>query len=72
MALWIAGRWTPEQAEAVSLALDPRERHTQAEIAETLGVTRQAVQARLSGAGWDALAGAVTAVRKHDWSGQNG
>jgi hypothetical protein len=72
MAVWIAGRWTPEQAEAVGLALDPREHRTQAEIAEILGVTRQAVQARLSGAGWDALAGAVSAVRAHDWSRENG
>ncbi len=72
MALWIARRWTPEQAEVVSLALDPRARRTQAEIAEVLGVTRQAVQARLSGAGWDAVAGAVTVVREHDWSGGDG
>ncbi len=72
LALWIAGRWTPEQAEAVTLVLDPHERRTQAEIAEILGVTRQAVQARLSGAGWDALAGAVSAVREHDWSREDG
>jgi hypothetical protein len=72
LAVWIAGRWTPEQAEAVSLALEPREHRTQAEIADILGVTRQAVQARLSGAGWDALAGAVSAVREHDWSRENG
>jgi len=72
MAVWIAGRWTPEQAEAVSLALDPRERRTQADIAAILGVTRQAVQARLSGAGWDALAGAVSAVREHDWARDDG
>ncbi|TVP48682.1 MAG: hypothetical protein EA350_02970 [Gemmatimonadales bacterium] len=72
LVLWIAGRWTPEQAEAVSLALDPRERRTQAEIAGMLGVTRQAVQARLSGAGWDALAGAVAAVAAHDWGDPDG
>jgi hypothetical protein len=68
MAAWIGGRWTPEQAEAVGLALDPRDRRTQAEIAEILGVTRQAVQARLSGAGWDSLTRAISAVREHDWS----
>lgn len=72
MAHWIAGRWTPEQAEAVSLALDPRERRTQADMAGILGVTRQAVQARLSGAGWDAVVGAVTAVREHDWGAPRG
>jgi hypothetical protein len=72
LAVWIAGRWTPEQAEAVSLALEPRERRTQADIAEMLGVTRQAVQARLSGAGWDALAGAVSAVREHGWGDEDG
>ncbi len=69
LAAWNAGRWTPEQAEAVALALDPRARRTQAEIAGVLGVTRQAVQSRLSGAGWDALSGAVEAVRTHDWGG---
>jgi hypothetical protein len=56
----------------VSLALDPRKRRTQADIAGILGVTRQAVQARLSGAGWEALAGAVAATREHDWGHESG
>lgn len=71
LATWTAGRWTPEQAEAVALALGPQARRTQAEIAEVLGVTRQAVQSRLSGAGWDALSRSVEAVQSHDWGVTN-
>jgi hypothetical protein len=60
LADWIAARWSREQAEAVSLALDPSG-PSQGEIAARLGVTRQAVQARLSGAGFQALAGTLAA-----------
>jgi len=70
LAFWAASRWTPDQAEAVSLALDP-ERRTQAEIADMLSISRQAVQQRLSGAGWDAVSGAIEAVREHDWGGDD-
>jgi len=69
LTAWTAGRWTPEQAEAVMLALapGPESPRTQAEIAEVLGVTRQAVQSRLSGAGWDAIHRAAV-VLAHDWT----
>lgn len=60
LADWIAARWSREQAEAVSLALDPA-RPAQADIAARLGVTRQAVQARLAGAGFQALSGTLAA-----------
>ena len=44
--LW---RWTPEQAEAVSLSLHPRG-PSQKDIASHLGITEQAVSYRLRGA----------------------
>ena len=69
LAFWTASRWTPDQAEAVSMALDPTAR-TQAEIAQMLSVSRQAVQQRLSSAGWDPLLGAIEAVREH-WEGED-
>ncbi len=47
-------RWTPEQAEASALALDPAD-PTQAEIAARLGISSQAVSYRLSGAGTAAI-----------------
>ena len=53
-------RWTPEQARAIALALAPSE-PTQAEIAATLGISAQAVNYRLAGAGWNALRQAVSA-----------
>jgi biotin operon repressor len=44
--------WSREQAEAVALALEPEEQPTQAQIAARLGITRQAVAARLQAAGF--------------------
>lgn len=71
LTLWIASRWSPEQAEAVALALDglhgPRPMRQQ-DIAARLGVTRQAVQARLRSAGWGALQAALEAMHGHDWT----
>lgn len=67
LAVWIASRWTPAQAEAVALAISPTQELTQAEIATQLHITRQAVQLRLSGAGWDALQTSLDAVRRHNW-----
>jgi hypothetical protein len=43
-------RWSPEQAEAMALALDPA-MNSRATIAKQLGITRQAVEARLVAAG---------------------
>ena len=55
-----SARWTPEQARAVALALDPAE-PTQAAVAASLGISAQAVNYRLAGAGWNALRQAVSA-----------
>ena len=60
LAHWQASRWTREQATAMALALDPTN-PTQDQIAQTLGITRQAVQARLKGAGLAALQSALSA-----------
>lgn len=67
LAIWIASRWSAEQAEAVALAIDPIRQPTQAEIADDLGITRQAVQLRLRSAGWDALQTSLDAILYHDW-----
>ncbi len=67
LAVWIASRWSPEQAEAVALAIDPIKQPTQAEIAHQLGITRQAVQLRLRGAGWHALQTSLDAMLRHEW-----
>jgi hypothetical protein len=60
LAEWQASHWSREQASAVVLALDPTE-PTQGQIAASLGITRQAVQARLKGAGLAALHSALLA-----------
>lgn len=67
LAVWVASRWSAEQAEAVALAIDPIRRPTQAEIANDLGITRQAVQLRLRSAGWDALQASLEAMLRHNW-----
>lgn len=54
----LARRWSREQAEAVLLAASP-ENLTHADIAERFAITRQALQARLAGAGMNALAMAL-------------
>jgi len=55
---FIAGHWTRAQAEAVAIALEHGQ-ETQAEIAARLGITRQALNLRLTGAGYGPLRGAV-------------
>ena len=60
--------WTQLQAEAVAIALsDGQKTMTQADIARDLTVTRQAVQIRLSGAGYWALENALAAFESFDW-----
>lgn len=56
MTLWtaLALRWSPEQAEALALALPP-DRPRQTEIAATLGISPQAVSQRLKGAEAEAV-----------------
>ncbi len=49
-----ATRWTVEQAKAVSFALSP-DMATQSDIAERLGISTQAVNARLTAAGFQTI-----------------
>lgn len=65
LAHWQANRWTREQAAAIVLALDPTN-PTQDQIAQSLGITRQAVQARLKGAGLAALQPALHAFETQE------
>ena len=64
---FIANSWTSTQATAVALALDPsRPKHH--EIAEKLAITRQAVQSRLSGAGYPEIEAAVQAFMLNEFN----
>jgi hypothetical protein len=66
-AEWIAAGWTQTQAEAVALSMDLRfKRHE--DIATHLGVTRQAVQNRLAGAGLSYFDNALYAMRNHTFN----
>lgn len=57
--------WTAAQAQAVAASV--LEGATQEEIAAKLGVTRQAIQLRLAGAGYSALSDALYSFRNHDF-----
>jgi hypothetical protein len=60
-----AGRWSPQQAEAVALSLsDLLESPTLETLSGTLGISSQAVSYRLQGAGWRELRAAVSAWEK--------
>ena len=63
---WQMGRWSREQAEAVNLALRHPSQPTLA-MAAQLGITRQALEARLTSAGFRALSPALLAFEAHDW-----
>lgn len=67
MADWMIDRWTPPQAEAVALALVGDE--TNEEMAGRLGISRQAFEARLAGAGFAAFDEALRAFRTHTYAG---
>lgn len=58
MFSFIAGRWTAAQAQAVAMALENHE-ETQAAIAARLGITRQALNLRLTGAGYGPTLSAI-------------
>ena len=65
-------RWTPEQAEAMALWLRDQADATQADgtqadLAAVLGITRQACQARLAGAGLPAWQKALSAFQGATW-----
>lgn len=62
IADWMIRRWSREQAEAAALVLDDKAA-TATALAERLGISRQAFQARLDGSGVAALA---TALRAFD------
>jgi hypothetical protein len=61
----IAG-WSAPQAEAVALALEPGW-SVQEDLADRLGITRQAMNARLKGAGFAAVEAALDAFEGFDW-----
>jgi len=74
MADFQSSRWTKKQAEAIAFFMVPdlvREAadkpESQARIAEVLGISQQAVQARLAGAGYANLRPALDAFESHDW-----
>lgn len=60
LAEWHSARWSPEQAEAMAVMLAQPEL-TQLMAASRVGITRQAWQARLSGAGYAAWRPALRA-----------
>lgn len=60
LAEWHSARWSREQAEAMAIALTTDDA-TQSQIAKSLNITRQAWQARLSGAGYAAWRPALRA-----------
>lgn len=64
---FISDRWSPPQAEIVAMAVAPGW-ETQGDLADRLGISRQAVHSRLSGAGYPALASALTAFEGQSWS----
>ena len=62
--------WSPEQAEAVALKLAPARvfpdsMPTQDEMSLALGISRQAVGARLKAAGWALIYNACVAIHDH-------
>ncbi len=57
---WQASRWSPEQAEAVALAFAPKAEPLK-DLAQSMGISRQALQARLRGAGQAPIAAALKA-----------
>ncbi len=66
MAEWIASRWSQPQAEAMAMALR-FDWQTQDELAQRLGITRQAMHARLRGAGFQAMENALHAFEQYKW-----
>lgn len=66
LAEFVIDRWSPPQAEAVSMALGPGWT-VQGQLADRLGISRQAMHTRLKGAGYPAIAAAIAAFETHDW-----
>lgn len=66
MAEWITGRLTQPQAKAMAMALR-FDWQTQDDLAQRLGITRQAMHARLTGAGFQAMENAIAAIEHYEW-----
>jgi hypothetical protein len=66
---WQSRTWTQAQAQAVAMALR-QDWKTHQDIAARLGITRQAVQSRLEGAGFQRLDNALYAFEDHSWDAQ--
>ena len=63
---WQSSRWSPQQAEAVAMSFrynPPQPRKS----AEELGISRQALKARLDGAGYDPLWDANRPFNPSEW-----
>lgn len=60
-------KWSQAQAEAVAIALCADANGTVEDMASTLGISRQAMQARLKGAGFHALQQAMWAFQSRDY-----
>ncbi|MGV8987453.1 MAG: hypothetical protein ACOH2H_14365 [Cypionkella sp.] len=57
--------WSREQAQVIAMKLTPDESFTQEQMSEHLGISRQAVGARLQTAGWPLIHRACTAFHDH-------
>jgi hypothetical protein len=66
LVAWQSRKWSREQAEAIMIVLKS-EPSTHTQMAETLGITRQAFQARLNSAGYPALKNALWAFEKRNY-----
>ncbi len=67
LAEWVAKSWTATQAQVVAMYLEGQMTRHQ-DIAKALGVTRQAVQSRLAGAGLSYFDNALYAMRNHNYA----
>ncbi len=71
LAVGQARNWTPEQAEAALLVLD-LPRGSDETLAKSLGISRQAFQSRLKGAGTMALSRALNAFEQKSAQAETG
>jgi hypothetical protein len=62
LVMFNAGKWTAAQAEAIALALE-NDDETQGKLANRLGITRQALNLRLTAAGYSPIRGAIVFSR---------
>ncbi|MGR3315642.1 hypothetical protein [Roseovarius indicus] len=67
---WVVTGWTAQQAEAVALTLLDPTHDTNAQRAKSLGISRQAFEARLKGSGLAAFTHARHAFQTHDFGAQ--